>query len=67
VSENTVYIKEKEAAEILGRSVSTLRVWRTHKQGPRFFKDGLGGIRYAKADLEAFIRGETGDDASPAT
>jgi predicted DNA-binding transcriptional regulator AlpA len=50
-------LDEREAAAILGASVQTLRNWRWRREGPRFRKIGLRLVRYARADLLAFIEG----------
>lgn len=50
-------LDEREAAAILGASVQTLRNWRWRREGPRFHKIGSRLVRYARADLLAFIEG----------
>lgn len=54
-------LDEREAAAILNASVQTLRNWRWRREGPRFRKIGTRMVRYARADLLAFIEGM--DDA----
>ena len=51
-------LADREAAAILGISVQTLANWRWRGEGPRFRKIGKRMVRYARADLEAFIEGE---------
>lgn len=50
-------LTEVEAAAILRVAVQTLRNWRWRGEGPRFRKIGLRLVRYARADLQAFIEG----------
>ena len=50
-------LDEREAAAILSASVQTLRNWRWRREGPRFRKIGARMVRYARADLLAFIEG----------
>jgi predicted DNA-binding transcriptional regulator AlpA len=51
-------IDERQAAAILCSAVTTLRNWRTQKQGPRYRKIGKRSVRYHRADVAAFIVGE---------
>jgi excisionase family DNA binding protein len=44
-----------QAARYLGTSESTLRLWRSHGEGPRHFKAGAKLVRYRKSDLDAWI------------
>lgn len=46
-------IKSREAAKELGVTTGTLRQWRYNRKGPPHYK--LGGIRYRKSDIAAFI------------
>jgi hypothetical protein len=46
-------LNEREAAQILGLNVKTLRRWRWAGKGPRFLKMG-SAVRYERADLEAY-------------
>jgi hypothetical protein len=55
---------ENETAAILRTSVRTLRNWRALRKGPRYRKIGQRLVRYHRADLAAFIAGETGKDAA---
>jgi len=47
---------EREAARVLGCSTSLLRAWRRRGEGPPYLKIGRL-VRYASADLDAFLRG----------
>jgi hypothetical protein len=47
-------IDETAAAEMLQRPVGTLRWWRCHGRGPRFYRIGRN-VRYRPADLAAFV------------
>lgn len=47
-------LDEKQAAALLNVSVKTLQAWRYRGNGPRFVKFGRS-VRYALADLEAFV------------
>ena len=49
------FIKEKEAASILGFNVQTLRNRRFLKKGPPYFKIG-SSVRYSKLDIQDFIK-----------
>lgn len=48
-------VDEKEAAAILSIAVTTLRNWRTQRQGPQFVKVGSRLVRYRRSDLSAFL------------
>lgn len=50
-------VDDKEAADIVGASVQTLRNWRWKGEGPRFRKIGKRMVRYHRVDLAAFIDG----------
>lgn len=50
-------LTETEAAALLSVAVQTLRNWRWRGEGPRFRKIGNRLVRYARADLQAFIEG----------
>ncbi len=47
-------IDEKEAAEILGCTVSAMRKWRFLGKGPAYCRVGRL-VRYSEADLAAFL------------
>lgn len=53
------YISDKEAAKILRRTPDTLKVWRSNKKGPAYFKDGGGKIWYTEKSLEDFIEAKS--------
>lgn len=46
----------KEAASILGLSTTTLRRWRSEKQGPEFIRLGLRHCRYPLAGIEKYLQ-----------
>jgi excisionase family DNA binding protein len=48
------FLKDTEAAAVLGISVATLRRWRLLGKGPRAIKLG-SSVRYRRADLEEWI------------
>lgn len=53
-------LTDREAARLLGLSVSCLRSWRYSGRGPTYLKLGGGpkaAVRYRRADVEAFISG----------
>lgn len=52
------YIDDNEVAKILGKSVLTIRNWRSkgYNYGPRFLKIGHN-VRYRRSDVEAWIEG----------
>jgi excisionase family DNA binding protein len=63
--EYTTLHDEREIAERLHISVSTLRNWRVAKRGPHFLKLGRA-VRYRLADVEAFLAaGERDGGAKP--
>lgn len=49
------YLTTEEAAEIIKRTPDTLKVWRSQKKGPEFFKDKGGKIWYTEQQLIDFI------------
>lgn len=49
------WIKEFEAASVLGLSVSTMRSYRWRRCGPNYSKVGRA-VRYNVAELYAFMR-----------
>lgn len=51
-------LTSREAAAYLGRSPGTLANWRCQGRGPAFSGSGPG-IRYRKADLDAWINANT--------
>jgi excisionase family DNA binding protein len=48
-------ITEREAAQVLGLSVATLRAWRHRNRGPKYLQLGRA-IRYRQSDLDEFVR-----------
>ena len=52
--EDEVNLTTKQAARLLGLSVSTLNKWRCYGTGPRFLKLGRA-VRYRKMDLRSFL------------
>ena len=52
------FCSEKEAAEYLNVSLSTMRRWRRTKTGPALFRFG-GVLRYRREALDAFIAKNT--------
>ena len=52
-------LDEKEVAAILKCGINTLRNWRSLKKGPPFVKVGERLVRYRRADLAAFVTGDT--------
>lgn len=44
-----------EVAARLKVSTGTLKNWRYHRTGPAWFKLESGSVRYAQADLDAYI------------
>lgn len=49
-------LTQLEAAEMLGRSVRTLALWRRRRYGPAFHKIG-GAVMYSPEDITEFLRG----------
>jgi len=54
----TKLIRTKEAAEILGTSVGTLKSWRSRGLGPKWVKLGTA-VRYDVEELLDFIKRNT--------
>ena len=50
-----MFLGEKELANELGVSVSSLRRWRLIRTGPVFVKAG-GLVRYRRVDVEEWIK-----------
>lgn len=44
----------QEAADYLGKHLSTLARWRTQNRGPRYHRV-MGSVRYRREDLENFV------------
>jgi excisionase family DNA binding protein len=53
----TKLLNIKQAAEVLGCSVSTLYDWRTDRKGPKGARIG-GRVMYRESDLEAWIEAQ---------
>lgn len=51
-------LRQEKVAELLDVSPKTLETWRLRGIGPRFCKIS-SAIRYAKADVEAWLRAST--------
>ncbi len=54
-TERPVVFSPREVAQYLGVSVSTLKLWRAQKIGPKWTKRGARLIGYRPADLEQFL------------
>lgn len=50
---NPSYMTTYEAADFLGFTAGTLRVWRSQGKGPNYYKVG-STVRYEMDDLEAW-------------
>lgn len=50
---NPLYMTTYEAADFLGFTAGTLRVWRSQGKGPNYYKVG-SAVRYEMDDLEAW-------------
>lgn len=53
------FVRPEEAGRILGLSPSTLAKWRMTGDGPPFQKLSARCVRYAVADLEAWMASRT--------
>jgi hypothetical protein len=53
--ERAVVLSPREAAQYLGVSVSTLKLWRAKKIGPKWTMRGARLIAYRPADLERYL------------
>jgi len=51
-------IDERQAAQVLGLKVATLRAWRLKKRGPKFVRFGRA-VRYPVRELEDYIAART--------
>jgi excisionase family DNA binding protein len=56
-------LTERQVAEQLGLSVSTLRAWRHRGKGPRFLRLGRS-VRYLPSDVDEFLRASAVDTQS---
>ena len=52
---NDRLLTTREAAGVLGVSPGTLQNWRWRGEGPPIVKVGAQAVRYAEADLQAFV------------
>lgn len=48
-------LTEKEVADIYGLKLSTLRNWRSVRQGPRFLKLNTKKVMYRQTDIEEYL------------
>lgn len=46
---------EKDVANVYGLKLSTLRNWRSVRQGPRFLKLNAKKVMYRQSDVEDFL------------
>lgn len=53
------WLDAKAAARYLSAQPKTLAEWRERGEGPKWHRMGSRSIRYARADLEAFMRGRS--------
>lgn len=49
------YLKERQASEMTGIAVSTLRNWRNLGKGPAYVKPGGTCVRYPLSSLREFM------------
>ena len=56
MTDTSRYLRETEAAQILGLQPTTLTRWRWAGKGPAYRKFG-GAVRYSEADLTTFADG----------
>lgn len=57
----------KAVARLLSMSTSTLARWRSTGEGPAFQKVGKRVVRYARADVEAWLTSADRGGSYPAT
>jgi len=57
------FLNTRDAAKFLGLSAYTLEAWRHRGGGPKFRKFGKA-VRYADADLEAFVKASARDNTA---
>jgi excisionase family DNA binding protein len=48
-------LSPKQAAKYVGISEAALRLWRSERKGPRYFRAGEKLVRYRRADLDSWI------------
>ena len=62
------YMSQQEVAEELGVTVETMRRWRVHGAGPRWFRFGLGmRLMYNRQDVKDWIEEQHNAAAPSAT
>lgn len=62
------YMSQQEVAEELGVTVETLRRWRVHGAGPRWFRFGLGmRLMYNRKDVKDWIEEQRNSQTPSAT
>jgi hypothetical protein len=54
------WLDNDAAAAYIGCEPGTLKAWRARGEGPRYYSVSHRLVRYNKADLDAFLRGEDG-------
>jgi predicted DNA-binding transcriptional regulator AlpA len=53
---NSAAWNEKQAAEYLGMTISTMRYWRSRGRGPKYIKfPGAQTVRYLQSELDHFL------------
>lgn len=60
-------LKTPEAAAYLGIAAATLETWRCRGGGPKYRKVGKRAVRYAPADLDAWLAERTRESTSDDT
>jgi hypothetical protein len=55
---------ERQAAEVLGVSLSAMRRWRLQKRGPRFVKVE-SAVRYDPRDVEDYVQSGKSERPEP--
>jgi predicted DNA-binding transcriptional regulator AlpA len=60
--EKAVLLSNEQAADYLGLSKQTLRIWRHMGKGPRYLKLG-GAVKYREIDLIKYIEENVVDPA----
>jgi predicted DNA-binding transcriptional regulator AlpA len=58
MTESTVVLRERKAAEMLGVSTAALRRWRREQRGPAFIRLERA-VGYRLSDLENFLNSNT--------
>jgi predicted DNA-binding transcriptional regulator AlpA len=52
---NTTMLSTRDVAERLGLQPITVKLWRLYGKGPKWQRIGTRTIRYALADVEAYL------------